>query len=122
MKVCLRIAGDDIFYYPDLPVSCEPEDLARYWREQPCLVVEILSETTPRIDRREKLLAYREIPVLKEYLLIEQDVPRLTLLHRTEGWQPLSLELGATLRLESIDLEMPVAELYEGVDFSSERQ
>lgn len=122
MKVCLRIAGDDIFYYPDLLVSCEPEDLARYWREQPCLVVEILSEITARIDRREKLLAYREIPVLKEYLLIEQDVPRLTLLHRAEGWQPLSLELGATLRLESIDLEMPVAELYEGVDFSSERQ
>jgi len=60
MKVRLRIASEDVLYYPDLLVSCDPLDRARYWREQPCLVVEIASETTARIDRREKLLAYRE--------------------------------------------------------------
>ena len=84
--------------------------------------MEIASETTARIDRREKLLAYREFTTLQEYLLIEQDSPGLTLLRRAESWQPRPLGLGDTLRLESVGLEIPVAELYEGVDFSIDRQ
>jgi len=118
VKVRLRIGGDDIFYYPDLLVSCDPQDRARYWREHPCVVVEIISETTARTDRREKLLAYWEIAVLQEYLLVEQDVARITLLRRADGWTPLPLEAGDTLRLDSVGLELPVTELYEGVDFS----
>lgn len=122
MKVRLQHAGEEAFYYPDLLVSCEPQDRARYWREQPCLVVEILSETTARIDRQEKLLAYREIAALQEYLLIEQDSAGLTLMRRAESWQPRPLALGDTLRLESLGLEIPVTELYEGVDLSTDRQ
>ncbi len=53
---------------------------------------------------------------------IGQDSPGLTLLRRAESWQPRPLGLGDTLRLESVGLEIPVAELYEGVDFSIDRQ
>jgi Uma2 family endonuclease len=73
MKVYLKIAGEDVFYYPDLLVSCDPEDNEKYYRTRPCLIVEVLSPTTERIDRREKFMAYTSLPSLQEYILIAQD-------------------------------------------------
>jgi Uma2 family endonuclease len=121
MKVRLAIAGEQVFYYPDLVVSCRPDDRARSWREHPCLVVEVLSETSARTDRHEKLLAYRAISALQEYLLVEQSVPALTLLRRAEAWRPHRLGPEGRLRLDSVGFEIPVAALYEGVDLTSEQ-
>jgi Uma2 family endonuclease len=53
MKVRLRVASDEAFYYPDLMVARDPADAATYFRTRPRLIVEVLSETTERIDRRE---------------------------------------------------------------------
>ena len=116
LKLHLRIAGDDIFYYPDLMVCCQAEDRARYWREQPCLIVEVLSEAPARIDRREKLLAYREIPALEDYLLVEQDRVGMTLFSRDTAWQPQLLGAPDTLVLASVGLSIPVASVYDGVE------
>jgi Uma2 family endonuclease len=116
LKLHLRIAGDDIFYYPDLMVCCQAEDRARYWREQPCLIVEIASASTARIDRREKFLAYREIPTLDDYLLVEQNAPGLTLFTRPTAWQPQTLGIGDALTLSSIGLTVAVADIYEAVE------
>ena len=43
----------DVFYYPDVIVTCDPEDTERYFKTRPCLVVEVLSPTTEAIDRGE---------------------------------------------------------------------
>ena len=56
MKV--RVAASDVFYYPDVFVTCDSDDRETYFKEQPCLIVEVLSESTSWTDRREKLLAY----------------------------------------------------------------
>jgi Uma2 family endonuclease len=64
MKVRLEIGKQDVFYYPDLLVSCVPDDRATSYREHPCLIVEVLSESTERLDRREKMLAYQTIASL----------------------------------------------------------
>ena len=50
----LRVA-DDLFYYPDVLVACEPDDT--YTEDEPCLVVEVASPSTGTTDRREKLAA-----------------------------------------------------------------
>ena len=74
MKVRVDHDGDSFFYYPDLLLSCNPADKEHaYYRRHPCLLVEVLSPTTERIDTREKLLAYRLLPSLREYLLLRQD-------------------------------------------------
>jgi Uma2 family endonuclease len=114
MKVRLSIAGDDVFYYPDVLVSCREDDRARYWRQDPCLIIEILSEGTARIDRREKFLAYQQIDALEEYLVVEQDMPWMTMFRRSNSWRPNHLGPADTLRLASVALEMPVAEVYRG--------
>ena len=72
-----------------------------------------------RIDRREKLLAYREIAALEEYVLVDQELPRLTLLRRSDAWRPVPLGQHDTLALASIGLELPVTDLYDGVDLQS---
>jgi Uma2 family endonuclease len=61
------------FYYPDVVVACgeEPED--EYYEDAPCLIAEVLSESTEAKDRREKLIAYRNLDSLVAYLIVAQD-------------------------------------------------
>ncbi len=95
MKVRLSIAGDDIFYYPDLVLSCDPGDREDYFITRPCLIIEVLSKTTERIDRREKLLAYQTLGSLQEYVLATQDHPRFEIFRRANGWRREALTDGS---------------------------
>lgn len=83
MKLRLDHDGASYFYYPDLLLSCDPADReSPLYRRTPCLLVEVLSPSTERIDTREKLLAYRLLPSLREYLLLRQDVLQADLYQR----------------------------------------
>ncbi len=88
MKVYLKIAEEDVFYYPDLLVSCDPEDREAYFRSSPCLIVEVLSPATERIDRREKFMAYTSLPSLQEYVLIARDRQVIMVFQRKNSWKP----------------------------------
>lgn len=114
MKLRLKVAGDEVFYYPDLVLACDAQDRARYWRERPCLIVEVLSEATERIDRREKLLAYTGIESLQSYILLSQEVRLAELHRRAEGWRARALSEGA-LPIDCLDVEVPLAVIYEDV-------
>ena len=86
MKLRLEISGKTLFYYPDVLLSCNPLDRARFFRSQPCLLIEVLSSSTARIDRHEKLLAYQSLPSLQTYLLVEQERQRVEAFQRVDGW------------------------------------
>ncbi|MDJ0687936.1 MAG: Uma2 family endonuclease [Xenococcaceae cyanobacterium MO_188.B32] len=60
-------------YYPDLVVTCNPQDRKRYFLTSPCLVIEILSPSTQTTDRREKRINYQTLESLQEYVLVSQD-------------------------------------------------
>lgn len=77
MKVRVEQMGETYFYYLDLLLSCDPEDRETYYRRNPCLIVEVLSPSAELIDRREKLFAYRSIPGLREYMLVDPDQRRV---------------------------------------------
>lgn len=115
MKVRVKVVLDDYFYYPDVMVACHPEDNARYWRERPVLLAEVISESTARLDRREKWLVYQHIDTLVEYLLLEQDRPEATLYRRDGTWTARQLGPGDCLELASVGLALPLASLYEGL-------
>lgn len=70
-SVKLRVAGD-VIYYPDVMVTCEPDDDPLI-EHNPCLVLEVVSPSTEATDRREKLIAYRNVESLREYLVVAQD-------------------------------------------------
>lgn len=116
MKVHLQQAGDDYFYYPDVMVACRGDDNAKYWRNQPKLIVEVLSESTERVDTREKFFAYQTIAALEEYVVVAQDRREVTVYRRSGGWGSQKLAGDAVLELESVGLRVGLSEVYEGVE------
>ena len=116
MKVKLSPQVGDVFYYPDALVACDPADRAKYFRERPTVIVEVISPETERIDRREKAQAYRSIPSVQAYVLVEQDRLRITVLRPAAGqdWKAERLEGRDTLlRLPEIAVEIPFERIYE---------
>jgi len=117
VKLRLAIAGKDIFYYPDLMVCCDPADRAAYYRSKPCLIVEILSDSTARVDRQEKLFAYIQIESLQAYLILSQEALYATLHRREDDWRgEIFTDPRSMLTLPCAGgLELPLAAAYEGI-------
>lgn len=83
MKVRIE---DSPFYYPDVMVVCEPLDSENpVFEDKPCLLVEVISPSTEKIDRREKLQNYQRIPTLKAYIIAAQDRKWISHYFRGEG-------------------------------------
>ncbi len=117
MKVKLRIDHADIFYYPDVVVSCDPADRAPLWREKPVLIIEVESPSTARIDHQEKLAAYKTIPSLLEYAIVAQDARRAEIFRRAHGWTPEYVFADGATAFNSVDLTLSLSQIYRGVDF-----
>jgi Uma2 family endonuclease len=66
----LKVANDR-YYYADVVVVCTPMGDLDLVAEDPCVVVEVTSPSTARVDRTEKLDAYRGIPTLQAYLVVD---------------------------------------------------
>jgi Uma2 family endonuclease len=116
VKVWLEIAGDDVFYYPDVMVGCDPRDTEKFYLRHPKVIVEVLSESTERTDRREKLLSYMRIESLEAYVLVAQDKSEVTILQRGKNWQAEVLRgPEQTIQIDSLQFTLPLSALYEGV-------
>ncbi len=83
----------------------------------PSLIVEILSDSTAAYDRGEKFTEYKSIESFKEYLLIDQSKKIVTLYtkHNEKFWFQSEYESGETLRLESLECDLRVDEIYQGI-------
>jgi Uma2 family endonuclease len=115
-KVRLEIAREDIFYYPDVMVSCDRNDKERYYSRTPTVVFEVLSPSTETIDRREKHLNYRHAPTLEEYVLVAQERREVTIFRRATGWQSeIVTSPDAVIEFRSIKQSLTLAEIYEDV-------
>jgi Uma2 family endonuclease len=115
----LRIARSGAFYYPDVMVTCDPRHLTIGDDDQvveaPKVLIEVLSTSTEGIDRREKLIAYRGIPALEEYVLVAQDEARIEI-HRRHGdigWEIVTLTPGDPVELRSLDFVTDFPAVYE---------
>lgn len=106
------------YYYPDVMVVCDPDDNDPLIKTRPCLLAEVLSPGTEAIDRREKLTAYQRLPSLREYLLIAQDEIRVECYRRLNlrEWMVEIHTPGDILKLDCVNLELPVEALYDGLE------
>jgi Uma2 family endonuclease len=111
------------YFYPDLVVSCDPEDLkAKDFIQHPKIIIEVLSPSTESYDRTKKLKYYRQIPSLQEYVLVDSEEITVEVYRRGEGkmWLYYEYEAGEAIALESIGFECAIELLYEGVSFEQE--
>jgi Uma2 family endonuclease len=113
---------EDTFYVADLAVTCRPYQRGEQIVKDPTLIVEILSPGTERHDRQTKVPAYREIDSVDEILLIDSESIYAEILRREGDRWITELVRGrdAVLRLTSVDLQIAMADLYEGIDVDSE--
>ncbi|MGE0700662.1 MAG: Uma2 family endonuclease [Hyphomicrobiaceae bacterium] len=117
MKLRVDQGPDVRFYYPDVFVSCSTENDDAYVRRDAALIIEVLSPSTERTDRFEKVQAYISLPMLSEYALVEQDVPRVEIHRRRTGWSREVFGPGSSVTFESISQTMTVDQIYRRIRF-----
>lgn len=113
----------NVYYYPDVLVSCEETVEDSHFRNEPILIVEVLSPSTEHIDRREKLLFYQQMPSLQEYVVVEQK--KITVeIHRRQpdgSWITYFFNHNDTeVEFESVSLTLKLEEIYRRVKFSNQ--
>jgi Uma2 family endonuclease len=121
-KIRVRLPTHVRFYYPEVSVICRPNSPDDSFQDEPAVLVEVLSRKTRRIDEGEKKDAYLTIPSLGVYLLVEQEMPAIVAYRRTEhGFVREVYEgLEAVVPLAEIEIELPLAEVFDAVEFSPE--
>lgn len=114
----VRIESLNTYYYPDIAVSCDENDrnLTQYICH-PCLIVEVLSDSTEAFDRGDKFADYRQLNSLKEYVLISQNTKRIDTFFKNEQdqWILTSYQESDRLILNTLDFSCLVSEIYEDI-------
>jgi Uma2 family endonuclease len=114
-----------LYTYPDVSVFCgdlqpDPTDRSGQTVTNPRVIIEVLSESTEGYDRGEKFNRYRQIDSLEEYVLVAQNEPSIQIFLRQSGGAWLFTPVAgmeAVAKLRSIDVELPLSEVYAGVEF-----
>jgi Uma2 family endonuclease len=117
-----RFDRNDSCYIADLAVTCRPHQRGEQLVEDPILIVEVLSPGTERHDRHIKVPAYREIESVQEILLIDSEFAYAEVFRRQgSAWfSEIVRGPGTALYLSSLDLRLPMMELYEGIDLEAD--
>jgi len=119
----LFIKAVSVYTYPDIMVSCGPEELMVKGQDiatNPRFIAEVLSDSTKNYDRGEKFRFYRTIPGFSEYLLIAQDSIRAEHHQRRPDGSWIFREFTSPddqIELESIGCRLGLGALYERVVF-----
>ena len=115
----LKVGIGPKYRYPDAFVSCTRATPGDFIALDPVVVFEVLSESTARTDRTTKLVEYQSRPSLQRYVLLEQDLVVATVITRVEtGWSIEVLDAAGTLSMPEIEVEVAMAELYEGLELT----
>ncbi|MCW1883246.1 Uma2 family endonuclease [Luteolibacter flavescens] len=120
MKLRVELADQTRFYYPDAMVVCEGKPDHSLYQDQPSVIVEVLSDSTRRIDLTEKRDAYLTIASVRHLIFVEPDEARVIVYRRRETGDFETGEhvgLDAVIELPEIEAQLPLAELYERLTF-----
>ena len=116
----VKFKANQLYYYPDVIMSCAPKS-DEYCESQPCLIVEVLSESTESIDRGEKLHNYQKAPELEAYLLVSQKERRVDVFKRSGAfWRFESVTDGGEIELSCPEMTLSLASIYQGVEVGTE--
>src|SRR5581483_8101646 len=104
--------AEGVYYFPDVSVTCNIEDRRRDAKtvRSPRLVVEVLSPSTEKVDRREKLQAYQACPTIAEIVLVNQFAPYVEIWRRDEedeaAWHYMHYGEGEEVEFVSLDVRL----------------
>lgn len=124
----LKVKATGLRCYPDASVYCEPlerdpDDSAGETYVNPTVLFEVLSKTTDGYDRGFKAENYRRIAALKAYVFVSQESPHVEIYERQPNGPWVLREargIDATIRLAALNVDLPLAEIYDRVKFTAE--
>jgi Uma2 family endonuclease len=110
--------GDERIYYPDVLVLCTRRPGETLVVRDPCVIVEVTSPSTVRVDRGEKLDAYRRLTSLRTYLVVDRRRRRVDRHWRDGGgvWQREEFVVEGSVPVACLEASLTLDEIYEGVD------
>lgn len=120
----VKVNASGLYTYPDIVIVCgEPqfEDKVLDTLLNPSVLIEVLPDSTEKYDRGQKFVHYRQLPSLKEYVLVAQDRPQVErFVRQDDGTWVLSAfgDLAQTFSFGTIAVQVPLAEIYRGVKLS----
>lgn len=121
----VNILGTSNYIYPDLSVTCDDRDRENaFYITYPCLIVEVLSDSTEAYDRGRKFDKYRRNPNLVDYVLASSDAIAIDMYHRNDAgeWVILSYRAGDLVEFKSIGLTVPIEQIYEEIGFEPQSE
>jgi Uma2 family endonuclease len=119
----VKIVTANNYTYPDASVTCDDRDKSTVnYFTYPCLIVEVLSDSTEAYDRGGKFRMYRNNPVLQDYLLVSTAKIEMDLYHKndTGDWVIINYQAGDIVELKSINLSFPIEQVYRGLTLTPE--
>jgi Uma2 family endonuclease len=115
----LKIAVAGSIRYPDAFVVCSPVARDATVVTDPVVVFEVLSPSTSSTDSIVKNQEYRDTASIQRYVMLEQDTQgAIIFAHAGDDWVGHVVSGDAVLAMPEIGIELPLAELYEGVEFA----
>ena len=115
----LQVEAANAYYYPDVMVSCDEADRrAEQYMTSPTLIVEVLSPSTAAYDRGEKFAAYRHLPSLQQYVLVDPDQRRIESYTRADPtrWLLEDVAPEAALSIPALEIALPWARIFRNLD------
>ncbi len=106
--------------YPDVLITCSKTEREDRLTTGVVAVFEIISPTSARVDRIVKVQEYLAVPSIRRYVIVESAYMGLTVMERSDGaesWSTTTLQREDALRMPDLGVEIPVAEIYEGMDY-----
>jgi Uma2 family endonuclease len=123
--VRINILETTDYSYPDGSVTCDNRDkTTTQYIAYPCLIVEVLSDSTEAYDRGEKFYRYRRNPVLQEYVLVSAKSIAIDLYRKNDlgEWVINNYRIGDVIELKSINLTFPIEQIYRGIAFDQSEE
>ena len=117
--LAIRTVGERV-RSPDALITCTKFPQTDLVAPDPVVVFEVLSPTSGRANRIGKVREYAMVPSLQRYVIVETRFAGLLVLSRgraEDGWTASTLTGDEALDIPEASISIPVAELYEGVDF-----
>ncbi|MBO9565627.1 MAG: Uma2 family endonuclease [Niastella sp.] len=118
----IHIPENTLFTYPDISIICgKPETLNddNFNALNPTILVEVLSPSTKAYDRTKKFDLYKDIPTLKEYILVDSQSIKVEVwrIDQTNRWTLQEYKTQEEiLEFKSVGVTMLLMKIYEDTD------
>ena len=116
-SVKCKIQGEEYYTYPDVFITNNEADKeSKYIKQQPTLIVEVLSDSTRKYDSVDKFIQYQKINSLQYYILVEPEVFSVHCFSKDEKgeWQPaIYTKLEEVIDLKSLSISLPLQSIYK---------